>query len=97
RRADAHACPEHFRRKLRRTLDGRSAAREYDPGTKASGETCVGDFLICQAEYFIHPLMDDVRQQFPRNLTVALRDGARQLDDVVRVRHERLVRAAVAL
>ena len=54
------------------------------------------DVALHEVEDLVHALVDDVRQQLARDLPVALRDGARQLDDLARV-HQRLVRAAVLL
>ena len=54
------------------------------------------DVALHELENLVHALMDDVRQQLARNLPVALRHRARQLDHLDWV-DQRLVRAAVPL
>src|ERR1041385_6594654 len=73
-----------------------SNSRENHPGAQLPREPRRRAVALYETEDLIHPLVNDVRQQLPRNLSVALRDSAWQLNDVRRI-DERLIRAAIAL
>src|SRR5438128_7522520 len=93
RDTDADARSEDLRRQLAHTLHRRAAAGEDDTAAQPRPEARLLDLVLDQVEDLVDPLMDDVREQLPRNLPIALGDGARQLDHVRRV-DERLVCAA---
>src|SRR5450759_4843860 len=96
RRADPDSGAEHIRGELGDTLHRRRAASDDDTTVEALRKTCALDLAKDEIENLVHALVDDVREYLARDVPIALRDGARELDDVLRV-DQWLVRAAVFL
>src|SRR5690349_1900445 len=96
RNTNANPGAEYIARELRGALHRGRAAGEHDARAQLSRVTSARDVALHEIEDLIHALMDDVREQLARNLSIALRDRARELDDLRRIYH-RLVRTAVAL
>src|SRR6185503_18317244 len=82
--------------KLADALHRRGAAGDHHTAVETLRKSGALDFREYQIEYLVHPLMDDVRENFARQLAIALGDCAWQLNYVAGI-HERLVRAPVSL
>ena len=79
-----------------RALHRRRAAGEHDARAQLPGEARRRDVALHEIEDLVHALVDDVRQQLARNLAIALRHGARQLNDLASDRRAARTRSRTA-
>ena len=94
--ADPSAESEHVAREVGGAGLRRRATGDHDARGELLDQPRGLDVAQHHLEDLLRALMDDVRQQRARDLAIALRPGARELDLLV-VRHERLERRAVLL
>src|SRR5258706_4391312 len=96
RRPDPDSGSEDVRCELGNALHRCGATADHHAPIQSLRKTRSLDLAQHEIEDFVHALVDDVREDFARNVPIALRDCAGQLYHLRRI-DERLVRAPVFL